>query len=121
MNLKAYLANVGMTAKDFAHKLDISNRYLSHIMQGSMLPSRRLARDIEAATNGEVQIEFSLKTKKVREDEERIKKQKERQQQLEKQKSNQLDLFETKPSYASREMTLGMDLIVTQERSMHCQ
>lgn len=121
MNLKAYLAETGVTSREFAYKLDISERYLSGIITGAHLPSRRLARDIEAATNGKVKIEFSTKTKKVREDEKRIKKIKEKQRKIEKEKSMQLDMFEKLIPKEKRELFLGMDLVQIQEIANACK
>lgn len=91
MNLKAYLAQVGVSAQDFAKQIDVTGRYLSQIVCGSTLPSRRLARDIEAATNGQVKVPFSLKTKKVRKDEEA---KAEARKAIEERKKNEPDFFD---------------------------
>jgi DNA-binding XRE family transcriptional regulator len=62
LNLKAYLANVGMTMTDFCQKIDCDRAYLSTISTGKVLPGRRLARDIYNATNGVINL--PTKTKK---------------------------------------------------------
>ena len=118
MSIKVYLATISMTAQDFAHKLDITGRYLSNIITGKSLPSRRLARDIEAATNGMVKVPFSLKTKKVREDEKRIAKEEQQKNRLEKQKAMQPDLFEKLEKISKREMSIHMDMARSQERPL---
>lgn len=71
MNLKAYLATIGMTCGEFAEKLDVSGSYFSQIAKGNILPSRRLARQIEKLTEGQVKVSFSMKTKKVQLDEQK--------------------------------------------------
>lgn len=60
-NLKAYLAETGMTKKDFCEIIDCSHRYLDEILNGRMLPGRRLAKDIEMATSGVVKMKASTK------------------------------------------------------------
>lgn len=55
-NLKAYLANVGMTIREFSEKVDCSPRYLARLSSGELIPSKRLARDINQATNGIVKL-----------------------------------------------------------------
>lgn len=60
INLKAYLANVGMTMTQFCNLLDCNRSYMSSISSGKTIPGRRLARDIFNATNGVIQ----LKTKR---------------------------------------------------------
>jgi DNA-binding XRE family transcriptional regulator len=61
LKLKAYLANIGMTLKEFAVLVDANPHYLSMISGGKIKPSRRLAKEIEAATHGNVKIEASKK------------------------------------------------------------
>lgn len=56
LNLKAYLANTGMTLADFSVKLDCDRTYLSSVSSGKRLPGRKLARDIYAATNGVINL-----------------------------------------------------------------
>lgn len=56
-NLKAYLCQINMTVKDFCEIIDYNPTYLSHILNGRVLPGHRLARDINKATNGVVKIQ----------------------------------------------------------------
>ena len=64
MNLKAYLANINMSMKDFALSLGCNTRYLSQISSGKKIPSHRLAKDIEQATDGIIKIDVSMKNNK---------------------------------------------------------
>ena len=66
MNIKAYLAKINMTLKDFAAYLDCNPRYLSQISQGKKIPGIRLGKDIEEATSGIVTFDLSKKKKKRR-------------------------------------------------------
>ncbi len=61
MNLKAYLATIDMTFRDFGKLVDADPKYISQISKGRLVPSRRLARDIEQATHGLVKISASTK------------------------------------------------------------
>ncbi len=61
MNLKAYLANIGMSFRDFGRLVECHPYYLAQISSGKMLPSKRLAREIEKATDGEIKIKASEK------------------------------------------------------------
>lgn len=63
MNLKAYLASINMTMKKFGELIGVTPRYLWGISKGINIPSVRLARDIEFATNGIVKITASTKVK----------------------------------------------------------
>lgn len=54
MKLKAYLAEIGMSAKDFSVLIECNYRYLSLIMNGHLKPGKRLAKDIEELTDGHV-------------------------------------------------------------------
>jgi ribosome-binding protein aMBF1 (putative translation factor) len=56
LNLKAYLAIMGMSFKDFSIKVDVNPHYLARISSGNVKPSRRLAKQIEEATEGNVKI-----------------------------------------------------------------
>jgi hypothetical protein len=66
MNLKAYLANVGMTSKDFSVLVNCNQRYLSKIMNGHVLPGKRLAKEIEDLTGGEIKFSRNKKETGVR-------------------------------------------------------
>ena len=52
--IKYYLLDRDMTLKDFSEILDISPVYLSGIVNGKYKPSKKLARQIAKATNGEI-------------------------------------------------------------------
>lgn len=60
-NLKAYLANIGMTIKDFCVIIDCDHKYLSKIMTGKAKASHRLAKDIKEATDGLIVLEAAPK------------------------------------------------------------
>ena len=60
MDLKVYLVRNNITVNDFSEKIGCSRVYLSHIITGHQKPSKRLAKDISSATNGEVSIEYLL-------------------------------------------------------------
>jgi len=62
-NLRAYLANVGITNKQFAEKLDCCPEYLRMITSGHKIPGRRLARDIFKLTDGIINLETKKKRK----------------------------------------------------------
>ena len=61
MDLRIYLYTNRISITDFAKKLLVSRPYLSQICLGNLTPSRRLARDIELATQGKVSIDELLK------------------------------------------------------------
>ena len=56
INLKAFLANKCLTVKEFAKILDVEPQYLSAVANGKKTPGRKLARDIEKATNGVIKL-----------------------------------------------------------------
>lgn len=58
MNLRIYLATINMTQKDFSSLLDVDQRYMSRIINNRVLPGKKLARNIEKLTHG--QIKFDL-------------------------------------------------------------
>ena len=60
MELKIYLVRNKLTVVDFSKKIKCSRAYLSEIVNGTKKPSRRLAEDIEQATNGETKIKDLL-------------------------------------------------------------
>jgi len=55
-NLRAYLANVGMTMKDFAKKIACNRTYLARIVSGESYAGHRLAQDIFEATGGVIKM-----------------------------------------------------------------
>lgn len=59
LNLKAYLANIGWTFKDFGELIEVHPLYLSQISSGKKIPSKKIARAIEKATEGEIKIDLS--------------------------------------------------------------
>lgn len=61
MELREYLFHKRITVKKFSEMLDCTRTHLSEIIHGRRAPSRRLAKDIEQATNGEVTAEELLK------------------------------------------------------------
>lgn len=55
-NLKAYLANIGMTLKDFCEIIECDEKYMSNIMHGRRRAGPRLARDVRQATSGLIKL-----------------------------------------------------------------
>lgn len=66
LNLKAYLAIIGLTIKDFGEIIELNPIYLSQISNGKRLPSKKTARLIERATDGHVKIDLSQKPPRKR-------------------------------------------------------
>lgn len=56
MNLKAYLANKGMTQRDFCKIIDCDEVHFSYVMRGKKQAGRRLAKDIKNATGGLIEL-----------------------------------------------------------------
>jgi hypothetical protein len=54
--LKAFLADIDMTAKDFSKLIGCDNRYLSRVMNGHAKPGKRLSKDVEDLTDGKVRL-----------------------------------------------------------------
>ncbi len=65
MNLDQYLRKHKITYTDFAEKIGYGRTYINEIGIGTKNPSKRLAKLIEQATNGEVTAEELLKDKGV--------------------------------------------------------
>lgn len=61
MDLRVYLATVDMSVKDFSEKIDCNRCYLSRVIRHHVIPSKRLAKDIEFATEGKVTVNELLK------------------------------------------------------------
>lgn len=61
MNLREYLFVKRMTIQEFSENVEYSRVHISSIVNGKLKPSRKLARQIERATNGEVKAEDLLK------------------------------------------------------------
>lgn len=54
MNLKEYLFEKRMSITEFSKLVDHSRNYISQIVNGKYIPSKKLARAIERATHGAV-------------------------------------------------------------------
>lgn len=63
MNLKEYLFLHRISVSEFSHKIKCNRSYFSRLINGHVKPGKRLAEDIEQATNGEVTAEELLKGK----------------------------------------------------------
>lgn len=61
MNLREYLFLKRMSVTEFSKLVDHSRNYISQIVNGKHIPSKKLARAIEKATNGEVTAEELIK------------------------------------------------------------
>ena len=55
-NLKAYLANIGMTLRQFCEIIDIQEQHMSAIIHGKRMPGPRLAKDVFQATDGLISL-----------------------------------------------------------------
>ena len=62
--LKEYLFRKEKKMTVFARELEMSSGYLTQIVKGNIIPSKRLAREISQATGGEVTVEDLLKKEK---------------------------------------------------------
>lgn len=60
MKLKVYLVLKKISITDFSKHLRCTRDHLSRVINGSKRASKRLAKDIEEATNGEVKAEEIL-------------------------------------------------------------
>ena len=65
-NLKAYLANKGITLKDFCESLDCDDGHLSKIMHGHKTASHRLAKDVREATEGLIELKTRVRKKDLK-------------------------------------------------------
>jgi len=61
MKLKVYLVLKKISITDFSKQLRCSRDHLSRVANGSKRASKRLAKDIEEATKGEVTAEEIIK------------------------------------------------------------
>lgn len=66
MDLREYLFRKRLTIKKFSEDLDCARNHLSEIIHGRRKPGKRLAQDIEQATNGEVTAEELLRKKEMK-------------------------------------------------------
>lgn len=60
MDLREYLFRKRLTVKEFSELIDCSRTHVSAIVNNRIKPSKRLAKSIELATNGEVKAEELL-------------------------------------------------------------
>lgn len=60
-NLKAYLANIGMSLKDFCELIDIDDKHMSHVMHGKKTAGHRLAKDVREITSGVVSLNTRMR------------------------------------------------------------
>ena len=65
-NLKAYLANIGMSLKDFCEIVDCDDKHLSKIMNGHKNAGHRLAKDIKEATSGLITLTTRIRKRDIR-------------------------------------------------------
>jgi len=65
-NIRAYLANIGMTLKDFSESIGTTPTYISAIDKGTKRASARLAKDICAATNGIIKLKTRVRKKNLK-------------------------------------------------------
>jgi transcriptional regulator with XRE-family HTH domain len=70
-NLKAYLANINMSIKDFCVIIDCDPKYIARIINGKSYPSKRLSKDIRIATGGI--IDLPTRPKKIKEQQQKEK------------------------------------------------
>ena len=64
MKLKSYLAEIGMSVKEFSALVGCNYRYMSRIMNGHTMPGKRLKKNIEDLTCG--QVELIYKNKRIK-------------------------------------------------------
>ncbi len=62
-NLKAYLANIRMSQREFGEIVDVTENYISSIIHGKRTPSARLAKDILQATGGLIRLNTRVRKK----------------------------------------------------------
>ena len=60
MNLKVYLVIRKISIAEFARSLDYTVAHISRVIHGVTKASKRLAKTIEIATNGEINREYIL-------------------------------------------------------------
>ncbi len=68
-NLKAYLANIGMTTRDFSEIIDVTENYMSSIIHGKRRAGPRLAKDVLQATDGLISLPCRTRKKDQKNDE----------------------------------------------------
>lgn len=60
MKLRDYLYHNRITITEFAQVLDYSRGHLTSVVNGKLRPSKKLARQIEKNTNGQVTVQELL-------------------------------------------------------------
>ena len=65
MDLREYLFRKKLSVTKFSEMIDSNRAYLSLVIHGRTKPGKRLAKDIERATNGEVTAEELLREKEA--------------------------------------------------------
>lgn len=63
-NLKAYLAQINMTLREFCRLIDCDKGYMSCVMHGKKTASRRLAKDVREATRGVIHLQTRMRKKR---------------------------------------------------------
>ncbi len=66
MDLREYLFHKRLTVVEFSKIVDYSRDHISRIIHGHKTPSKKLARAIEKATDGEVKAESLLKKSNIK-------------------------------------------------------
>jgi len=61
MDLKTYLKEIKMSAKDFGELIQYNPQYIYRVTNGHMIPGKKMAREIEKITGGAVKPEDFLK------------------------------------------------------------
>ena len=56
MNLRVYLATQNLKVSDFAEMMDISRGYALALLNNKIKPSKKLSKNVEKLTNGEVKL-----------------------------------------------------------------
>lgn len=65
-NLKAYLANINMTLKDFCEIIDCDDKHMSKVMHGHKMAGHRLAKDVKEVTGGLIALNTRMRKRDIR-------------------------------------------------------
>lgn len=65
-NLKAYLANIGLTLKDFCEIIDIDDKHMSKIIHGHKNAGHRLAKDVREMTDGIILLKTRVRKRDLK-------------------------------------------------------
>lgn len=63
MDLREYLFRHRLTVTEFAKVINYGRTYINNVVTGTRSPGKKLAKEIERATNGEVTVDELLKEK----------------------------------------------------------